>query len=141
MSSLLGQPVVISSMETSWYWFEPVLKLNQVTVSDRQNQVLTLSKLMVGINLFSSLWHWHLEPGILYIDDVHLTLRQVNRHWEIDGLRHDETLPALTSDTYLPVLSWIYVSKKIIIRNLSALVHLENGTFITDSLFKFNDCE
>lgn len=130
LSSLLGQPVIISSMETSWYWFEPVLKLNQVTVSDRQDQVLTLNKLMIGINLFSSLWNWHIQPGILYVDDVHLTLRQVNNRWEIDGLRHDQPLPKLDATTYLPVLGWLLGQQKIIVKNFSALVHLNNGTLL-----------
>lgn len=130
LSTLLGQPVVISSMETSWYWFEPVLKLNQVTVSDRQDQVLTLTKLMVGINLFSSLWNWHIQPGILYVDDVHLTLRQINNRWEIDGLRHDEPMPKLDSNAYLPVLGWLLGQQKIVIKNLSALVHLNNGSLL-----------
>ena len=70
LSALVGQPVIISSMETSWYWFEPVLRLNQVTVSDSNDHALKLTKLLVGINLFSSLLHWHLQPGILYVDDV-----------------------------------------------------------------------
>lgn len=130
LSSLLGQPVVISSMETSWYWFEPVLRLNQVTVSDQQDQVLTLNKLMVGINLFSSLWSWHIQPGVLYVDDVHLTLHQVKNHWKIDGLRHNESMPAIDSETYLPILAWLLGQQKIIVKNLSALVHLNNGTLL-----------
>ncbi len=130
LSTLLGQPVVISSMETSWYWFEPVLKLNQVTVSDRKDQVLTLNKLMVGINLFSSLWNWHIQPGILYVDDVHLTLHQIDDSWEIDGLRHDEPIPKLDADAYLPVLGWLLGQQKIVVKNLSALVHLNNGTLL-----------
>ena len=107
LSSLIGQPVIITSMETSWYWFEPVLKLNQVTISDHQDQVLKLSKLLVGINLFSSLWHWHIQPGVLYVDDVHLTLRQLNDRWQIDGLRPDRQVMTLEPDDYLPTLSWL----------------------------------
>lgn len=137
LSALLGQPVVISSMETSWYWFAPVLKLNQVTVSDRQDQVLTLSKLMIGINLLSSVWHWRIEPGILYIDDVHLTLRQKDNRWEVDGLRHGEQLPKLTSDSYLPILSWLLGQQKIIIKNLSALVHLNDGSLLPVAALNF----
>ena len=43
-SKLLGQPVTINSMETSWYWFQPVLKLNQVTIANAQEEVLHLNK-------------------------------------------------------------------------------------------------
>ena len=130
LSSLLGQPVIISSMETSWYWFEPVLKLNQVAVSDSQDHVLMLSKLLVGIDLLSSLWHWHIQPGILYVDDVHLTVRQIGGHWEIDGLRQSHEVTTLDSSAYLPVLGWILAQKKIIIKNFSALVHLNDGSLL-----------
>lgn len=130
LSALIGQPVVISSMETSWYWFEPVLRLNQVTVSDSQDHALKLTKLLVGINLFSSLWHWHIQPGILYVDDVHLILRQVNDRWQIDGLRQDKQVTTFESDAYLPVLSWILAQQKIIIKNVSAMVHLNDGTLL-----------
>ena len=103
LSVLIGQPVTINSMETSWYWFLPVLKLNQVTLEDSKEHVLKLSKLMVGINLMSSLWHWHIEPGLLYVDDVHLILRQMDHHWQVDGLRQDKTVTTLDSDAYLPL--------------------------------------
>lgn len=130
LSSLLGQPVIISSMETSWYWFQPVLKLNQVALSDKHDHVLKLNKLLVGVDLFSSLLHWHIQPGILYLDDVHLTLRQKGQQWEIDGLRHDAHISTLDADAYLPILAWMLAQKKIIIKNFSALVHLDDGSLL-----------
>lgn len=130
LSVMLGQPVSISSMETGWYWFQPVLKLNQVAVLEGQDQVLKLSKLLVGINVFSSLFHWHIQPGILYIDDVHLTLREVNDQWQIDGLRQDQHMTILDPTVYLPILSWFSNQQKIMIRNVSALVHLKDGSLL-----------
>lgn len=130
LSLLLGQPVTISDMETSWYWFEPVLKMNQVTLSDKQDHVLKLNKLLVGINLFSSLWHWQIQPGVLFIDDVHLTLHQVNDHWDVDGLSQDKQSMTLESDSYLQILSWVLAQQKIIIKNVSARIYLSDGTLI-----------
>ena len=130
LSALIGQPVTISNMETSWYWFEPVLKLNQVTVSDAHDHVLKLDKLLVGINLFSSLWHWEIQPGILYIDDVHLTVRHVQDQWQVDGIRQDKRLIKLEPDAYLPVLSWLLTQQKIIIKRVSIFVHLNDGTVL-----------
>ena len=131
LSTLIGQPVLISSMETSWYWFEPVLRLNHVTVSDSQDHILRFSKLLVGINLLSSLWHWHIQPGILYVDDVHLTVHQNDDHWDIDGLLNN-TKPSITlePESYLPVLSWLLGQQKIIIKNVTALVYLKDGTLL-----------
>lgn len=130
LSVLLGQPVTIHDMETSWYWFEPVLKMDQVTVSDKQDHVLKLNKLLVGINLFSSLWHWQIQPGVLYVEDVHLTLRQVNNHWDVDGLSLDKKSMTLESDSYLQILSWVLSQQKIILRHVSAMVYLADGTLI-----------
>ena len=130
LSTLVGQPVTINSMETSWYWFEPVLKLNQVSLLDNKDNALKLSKLLVGINIFSSILNWQIEPGILYIDDLHLTIRQVDNHWRVDGIKIDKELNGLESDSYLPVLSWLLEQQKIIIKNVSALVYLKNGTLL-----------
>ncbi len=130
LSTLIGQPVKISSMETSWYWFEPVLKLNQVTVSDAQQPILKLNKLLVGINLLSSIWHWQIQPGILYIDNLHISLREINDRWQIDGLGLGQQLTTLDSDSYLPLLAWILGQQKIMLHHVSALVHLKDGSLL-----------
>jgi uncharacterized protein (TIGR02099 family) len=129
LSLLIGQPVTINNMETSWYWFEPVLKLNTVTIRDAHDQIIQLHKLLVGINLFSSLWHWQIQPGILYVDDVNLTLRQENNHWQIDGLSGTEHLP-VDANSYLPLLTWILNQQKIIVRNVSANIYLKDGSVL-----------
>lgn len=130
LSALVGQKVSISSMETSWYWFEPVLRLNEIAVADGQDSVLKLNKLLVGINLFSSLWHWHIQPGILYIDDVHLGMWQKGGGWQIDGLNLNKLWVAPSSDSYLPILAWFLSQQKIVIKNVSGVVHLQDGSVI-----------
>lgn len=131
LSMMLGQPVSINDMETSWYWFQPVLKLNEVTVSDAEHHVLVLNKLLVGINLLSSLWHWQIQPGVLYVADVQLTLRQVGNHWDVDGLSNDKQSMTFESASYLPVLSWVLSQQKIIIKNVSAVIHFSNKSTIS----------
>ncbi len=130
LSILLGQPVTINDLETSWYWFQPVLKMNQVTLSNQQDQVLKLNKLLVGIDLLSSLWHWQIQPGVLYVEDVHLTLRQINRHWDVDGLSHNKQSVKIETDSYLPALGWILSQEKIILKHVSILIYLRDGTLI-----------
>lgn len=130
LTTLIGQPVSINSMETSWYWFEPVLKLNQVTLSDARDHVLKLDKLLVGINILSSLWHWHIQPGILFIDDVHLSLRQMDDHWQVDGLLQNQQVTTLNAEAYLPTLVWLLRQQKIVLKNISALVHFKDGTLL-----------
>lgn len=130
LSVLFGQPVTINDLETSWYWFEPVLKMDQVTVSDKQEHVLKLKKLLVGINLFSSLWHWEIKPGVLYVDDVNLVIHQAHDHWDIDGLSQTKSSMTLEPTTYDAVLGWLLSQEKIIIKNVSGSVYLKDGTLI-----------
>ncbi|MDP3704789.1 MAG: YhdP family protein [Legionellaceae bacterium] len=130
LSTLLGQPVAIRDLETSWYWFEPVLKMDQVTVSDKNDHILKLNKLLVGINLWSSLWHWQIKPGVLYVDDVHLTVRQIDHHWEVDGLKPNKQMMTITADAYLPILGWILSQDTTIIKHLSGDIYFEDGSIL-----------
>jgi uncharacterized protein (TIGR02099 family) len=130
LSLLLGEQVSIKHMETSWYWFQPILKLDEVLVSEQGVPVLQLNKLLVGVNLFSSVLYWQIQPGILLIDDVQLTIRQTEQGWKIDGLRQGNALPSMTPKSYLPVLQWLLLQKKIKVRNVSASVYLRDGTVL-----------
>ena len=65
LSLWVGQSVTIHDIQTSWYWFTPVLKLNQVTIGSDAEQILHLDQAMVGINLFSSLFHRTVRPGCI----------------------------------------------------------------------------
>lgn len=130
LSQLLGQPVSIQDMETSWYWFEPVLKLDEVVISSQKNQTLKLNKLLVGINLFSSLWHWQIKPGVLYIQDAHLTLRQIDKQWQVDGFSQTKQAVTLDENTYLPILTWLLSQEKIIIKQVSLDIYCNDKTLI-----------
>ena len=131
LSLLIGLPVTIQTMETGWYWFQPVLKLNQVTVGNDVQQNLRVSKLLVGINLFKSLWHWQLEPAAFYIDDMHLNLREKAGHWSIDGistqaLQSGEMTPEKTKQ----ILLWLSQQQRLIIRHVSAFFFFSDGVII-----------
>ncbi|STX29382.1 transmembrane protein [Legionella beliardensis] len=125
LTMLLGEPVTIQKMETGWFWFEPVIKLKGVTVQSK-NTTIYLKKFLVGINLFESLRHWQLQPGILYIDDLNLTLRQIDKQWQIDGLTNINKNN--TNLAYEPVLSWVLAQQKIVINNLNLQVYLKDET-------------
>lgn len=130
LSTLLGEKVTISSMETGWYWFEPVVKLHEVDIRKGTQTIVQFNKLLVGINLFSSLWHWQIQPGVLYIDGVKLTARQLQDRWQIDGLSAKKTPLHLQQQDYTPVLAWILAQQKIIIKQLSLDIYLQDGTLI-----------
>ncbi|WP_126338587.1 YhdP family protein [Legionella spiritensis] len=131
LSTLLGQPVIIDSLKTGWYWFEPVVKLKEVTVRDGEKNVVRVKKLLVGINLFSSLRHWQIQPGVLYIEGLKLTACQTKVGWRINGLRGLTFFDiGATSDAYQPMLAWILSQQKIIVKKLSLPIHLKNGSVI-----------
>lgn len=137
LSLMLGETVTISTMETGWYWFEPVIKLNKVIISDGKQEVLKLHRLLVGINLLSSLWHWQIQPGVLFIDDLHLSLRQTNKGWDVEGIDgYDE--PKMSWESAKPILAWVLAQQKIIIKNLSAQLYMQDGTVIPLSELNLN---
>ncbi|WP_050805596.1 YhdP family protein [Legionella drancourtii] len=131
LSLLLGQPVTIQTMETGWYWFQPVLKLKQVTLGDDSKNVFRLNKLLVGINLFKSLWNWQIKSGVLYIDDMHLTLREKQGHWTIDGISTD-TINAedMTPEKSKQILIWLSQQERLIIKRVSAHFYFSDGGII-----------
>ncbi len=127
LSILMGEPVTIKRMHASWYWFEPVLKLDHVVVSHDGEKVLSFKELLVGINILSSLWHWQIQPGILFIDKVHLKIHQDNNHWRVEGFSGADYTTHLTSRSYLPLLGWLLSQQKIVVKNVTATLYLQDG--------------
>jgi uncharacterized protein (TIGR02099 family) len=129
ISRILGQPVSINTMETGWYWFEPVVKLNQVEVLGSSKAALKLNKLLIGIDVFRSLWHWQLQPGVLFVDDLRLTLHQTPQGWRVDGLSNIPNM-ALDESSVKLLLNWVLAQQKIMLRHVSANIYLEDGSLL-----------
>ncbi|WP_298626660.1 YhdP family protein [uncultured Legionella sp.] len=131
LTALLGQPVSIQSMETGWYWFQPVLKLKNININDGKEHALHLEQLQVGINLFKSLWYWRIQPGILYVDDIHLKFRETAKGWIIDGISpaaiNDN---AMTPERTQQILAWLAQQERLVIRHVSAHFYFSNGGLI-----------
>lgn len=131
LTALIGLPVSIQSMETGWYWFQPVLKLNQVTVGPKAQQNFHINKLLVGINLFKSLWHWQLQPGALYIDDMHLNFRERASHWSIDGISTQSINRGEgISEQSKRILGWLSQQERLVIKRVSAYFYFSDGGLI-----------
>ncbi|MBL7562095.1 YhdP family protein [Legionella bononiensis] len=131
LTLLLGQPVTIQTMETGWYWFQPVLKLKHLSIQDGKEKALHLEQLLVGINLFKSLWYWRIQPGVLYIDDIHLMFREKDGHWKIDGIspasiKDNEFTPERTQQ----ILGWLSQQERLIIKHVSAHFYFSDGGII-----------
>jgi uncharacterized protein (TIGR02099 family) len=130
LTVLLGKPVTIQTMETGWYWFQPVLRLNQITINEGKQNSLYLEKLLVGIDLFKSLWYWRIQPGVLYIDKMSLVFREKNGNWLIDGISTDVANNEMTPERTKKLLGWLSQQERFIIKNVSVHFHLSNGGLI-----------
>jgi uncharacterized protein (TIGR02099 family) len=132
ISLLLGQKVTIQTMETGWYWFQPVLKLKQVTLGDDPKQAFHLNTLLVGINLVKSVWHWQIQPGVLYIDNMHLTIKEkYPHHWTVNGISTD----AINAEDMSPekskqILIWLSQQERLIIKQVSIHFYFSDGGII-----------
>lgn len=130
LTTILGQPVTIGTMQTGWYWLRPVLQLNKVALTDHQDNTLKLNKLLVGINIFSSILHWKVQPGIIYVDNSHFVLHQVKDHWALEGLNLTGQSTEFGPEVYLPLLTWLSGQEKIIVRHASLTAHFQDGTVV-----------
>ncbi|MDP3269712.1 MAG: YhdP family protein [Legionella sp.] len=130
LSQLIGQPVTVQSMKTGWYWFQPVLKLEHLTINPGQKKSVHLGKLLVGINLFKSLWHWRIQPGLLYIENTHLVFRKVNGHWQIDGITPDARPVESDDQKSQRLFAWFASQERLIVKQVSAHIHLKEGGLI-----------
>lgn len=126
LSQIIGEPVSIQSMKTGWYWFQPVLKLEHLYAASGQESI-HLEKLLIGINLFQSLIHWRIQPGILYIDNVRLTVRQKNEAWHVDGLPSRAMGQGESPSDLMAVLAH---QERLMIQHVSVLFYFKEGTVI-----------
>ncbi|MCR9192269.1 MAG: TIGR02099 family protein [Gammaproteobacteria bacterium] len=132
ISVLLGQQVHIQDIDTSWYWFTPVLRMHKVALVDASQQPLRMDEVMVGINLLSSLVHWKIKPGLVYVEDAHFNIQQHADTWKVNGLQaapvgQDATMTRFKALAFIETL---LSQDKLIIRHVSMDIHLADGTKI-----------
>ncbi|MDF1678254.1 MAG: YhdP family protein [Legionellaceae bacterium] len=127
LSRLLGASVSIQEMKTSWYWFEPVLKLDGVQISEKNDAGLNVKELLVGIDLMRSFWHWRIQPGVLFIEDAMLNFREDNAHWQLDGVALDANIKTVPQAEYSTVLGWLLAHQKIVMKRVGVTLHWSDG--------------
>lgn len=131
LSTLIGKPVTIKTLRTGWYWLQPVLKLQQVTINTQSKDALQVEKLFIGIDLFKSLWHWKIEPGVLYVEDTDLVLtEESNKGWNLKGISDPNNDQDLTPQTSHQAIAWLAQQERLILRNVSIHFHFRDGSLI-----------
>jgi uncharacterized protein YhdP len=110
-SEQLGMSVKVNEIQVGWYYIEPVIHLSNVSISvpktttSSEKSVIIIDDIGVGISLFSTLWHWNIEPCTLLISGASLHMN-----------------PTLLSDEPLkidPIIHWILKQKKVLIKNVA----------------------
>ncbi|MCH9755675.1 MAG: TIGR02099 family protein [Gammaproteobacteria bacterium] len=127
LSAVFGTSVSIQEMKTSWYWFEPVLKLDGVKISEKEGDVLNVKELFVGINLMRSFWHWRIQPGVLFVEDATLNFHEHNAHWQLDGVALNTDLKTVPEAGYSTVLDWLIAHQKIVMKRVGVTLHWDDG--------------
>jgi len=127
LSQLIGQPVSIEHLETGWYRFEPVVKMKNITIQQANKNTLDLKTLFVGIDLFSSLWHWQIQPGILYVEKAHFDIYETGKRWHLQGLPINLNQSRLNAASPKELVSWLALQQKMIFKNVSFSINYANG--------------
>ncbi len=133
LSIWTGQTVSVQNVQTSWYWFVPVLRMEHVKFADKQGHALALNHVMVGVDLWHSLWSWQIQPGMLYLNDANLQVKQTDTTWLINGFHLQATGgigQTATDETVLGILGIVLAQEKIIIKHMTVSVELRNGRYL-----------
>lgn len=108
-SQKLGRPVTIAEVQAGWYYFEPVIRLSDVNIDDNNaHTMVTIGSVGLGFDLFSSFWHWRMEPGVLVAS-------QVNIHLDSSWVNRNST----SSPSLEQLFPFIATYKKIILNDLN----------------------
>ena len=127
LSSWTHLHVSLQDLQTSWYWFVPVLKMGQLEFTDDQDHHLVLKHLMFGIDLWQSFLTWHLQPGMIYINNADLKLKQVDKAWLINGLElgNKDQLP--NDELAMGMFGLLLSQSKIHIRHMQLTIEMADG--------------
>jgi len=128
LTEMFGAPVTIKEMKTSWYWFEPVLKLDDVKIQGQDKQNMGVRELLIGINVPRSLFHWRIQPGVLWVEDGTLGIQQKGGEWQIKGVMPPKKEATSHSPSeYTSALGWFLAHQKIVLKGVDMTLYWEDG--------------
>ena len=113
-SKLLKTSVHIGHVDTNWYGLQPRIILHHVALLDTHSgrQKLAINRLVVRVNLLSSLVHWQLLPSQLTIDGATLAVgRSAQGQYFVKGLMSQSQTS--TSTQLKTVVGWLLTQSNI----------------------------
>lgn len=77
-SKLLQTPVKISNVRVSWYRYQPVIRLNNVTILNKETRqpVFKIKKVSLLISTVKSLWQWQVVPNGIMASGAELNVTE-----------------------------------------------------------------
>jgi uncharacterized protein YhdP len=76
LSTLLNESVTIGNIQTGWHYFEPIIALHNIKISDPQNSPTSLNYIAIDFNIWRSLINWQLAPKKILVKGSQLKIIQ-----------------------------------------------------------------
>ncbi|MEM1244452.1 MAG: hypothetical protein AAGG80_06515, partial [Pseudomonadota bacterium] len=76
LSEKLHKKVTFSRLITDWQGFEPVVRLDNLRITDEKhkNETIFVRHVTIGLDIWHSLIHRQLVPGLLHVDGLNLNI-------------------------------------------------------------------
>lgn len=128
-SNKLHMAVNVDSITGSWHWLEPMLKFKNVSINaaDSPQSTLKVQELDVGINLFSSFFHWQLKPGTIFIRGTSLIIaQQSNDKWALSNFNYSTSGSSPNS-----IITTLFAVNRISVKEVDVRLEPRNSLPIT----------
>ncbi len=132
-TQLLQTPVSIKNVQVSWYQYQPVISLNQVTVLDKQAKetILQVQNINILFSIPQSVWQWKLVPS-----GIMITGTDVNIYQTSTGEFHVQGFPSLggfnqqpfkSESKFVDLIAWLSLQPRLILNNIDLRYSEWNG--------------
>ena len=128
VSQTIQRPVHIGQMQAAWSGFEPQFQFSNVEILNPAGTraLVRVKQLGVGINLFKSLIRWRLQPGLLVVSGMRLSIRQdANGKITVNGLSTESNPNQPTN--FQDAFNWLLSQGKIYLQDVNVTWYGKNG--------------
>lgn len=123
LSNIFKSKIKVNSIKVTWLGLTPVVELDNISAlaANERNKIFSLNKLAIGINISQSIYHWRLQPGLLYIDGAKINIVKTKQDkYLLKGLSSSFEPGQMGSDQQVfdNVTSWLIKQDKVRLKNI-----------------------
>lgn len=114
----IHKPVAIGNIDANWSGFGPEITLSDVEIftDDKQERLLSVNQLHLGINLFQSIWQRKVVPNVIIIEGAGLSVQHLpDGRWSIVGATGEQQGGDRTQ-----LLDWLLSQHRIGLKHVEA---------------------